>query len=230
MPPGIAYALNIDEGEVQMHSLVPWDTTMSTGYITTLVWAYIPSSMVDTLSMAIHAPKSALYTNPDASISTLMSYINPTISIIPGSETSDNAGTGTSGGTTTTTAATNNGGVFSTDQQNTSSSTKATTAGVAVGAIAAASAYGAAMFFIARRYKRKKNGHRRASSIVNPSEMRYTGSPALMGGGAVMSGGRGSYGTANNGRTSRGSGRTGNSARTAQISAPMMVENSLGWN
>jgi len=64
---------------------------------------------------------------------------------------------------------------------------------------------------------------------MSPSQMRYTGSPALMGG-ALISGGRGTPGL-QNGRESRGSGRSaGNSARTVEISAPMMAENSLGWN
>jgi len=87
------------------------------------------------------------------------------------------------------------------------------------------------MFLIARRYKKRKQSHRRSSSIMSPTQMRQSGSPALMGG-AFMSGGRVSPGgTVTNDRNSRGSGRSaGNSARTQQISAPMMAENSLGWN
>ncbi|CAM6002787.1 unnamed protein product [Sphagnum balticum] len=92
-------------------------------------------------------------------------------------------------------------------------------------AIGGSAVYGVAMFLIARRYKKRKQAHRRSSSLTG-GEMRQTGSPALMGG-AYMSGGHTSPG---HDRNSRGSGRTGNSARTAQISAPMMAENSLGWN
>jgi len=121
----------------------------------------------------------------------------------------------------------------STDQHSTPKATKNTVA-IVLGASGAAAAYGVAMFFIARRYKKKKQSHRRSSSIMSNSEMRQSGSPAtlLTGANQFMSGGRSSpeYGT-NNDRNSRGSGRSaGNSARTQQISAPMMAENSLGWN
>ncbi|CRK36470.1 hypothetical protein BN1708_007069 [Verticillium longisporum] len=88
------------------------------------------------------------------------------------------------------------------------------------------------MFLIARRYKRKKQAHRRASSISGTSsDMRYTGtgSPAMMGG-ALMSRDFSNYGGVAGGRDSHGSGQTGNSGRTAKISAPVAAENSLGWN
>lgn len=108
------------------------------------------------------------------------------------------------------------------------------TAGAVVGAVGASVLYGTAMFIIARRYKRKKQSHRRSNSITNnqnSSEMRYTGmgSPAFAGG-ALLSHEHISYGA--DGRDSRGSGRSGmgSSSRTANISAPVAAENSLGWN
>lgn len=230
LPDGIADGLGIDQDQVKMHSLVPWDTTSSYGYITTLAWAYVPASKVDSLYSSLHNPSSSLYTNSDGSVSTLMSYINPAISLTPGSQTQNGgASAGAGAGAAATSTTNSNGGVFNTDSQNTSTGTKSATAGIAFAAVGGAAAYGAAMFFIARRYKRKRSAHRRASSIQGMGENRYTRSSAGMGGAAVMSGGRGSYGTVGNGRGSRGSGLTGGTTRTAQISGPMMVENSLGW-
>jgi len=157
-----------------------------------------------------------------------MNYINPAIPITPGSDIAGQATATGSGSAASSSAASGNNGVFNTDSQNTSTTVSGTTAGIAMAAIGGSAAYGAAMFLIARRYKKRKQNHRRSSSLINPAEMRTAGSPALMGG-AYMSGGRTSSNPGQD-RNSRGSGRTGNSARTQQISAPMMAENSLGWN
>ncbi|PMB73614.1 hypothetical protein BM221_001037 [Beauveria bassiana] len=83
------------------------------------------------------------------------------------------------------------------------------------------------MFIVARRYKRKRQGHRRASSITSAGrsdQMQYAGngSPALMGGALLSPNNRGTYG----GQSQNSMG----SARTANISAPVATENSLGWN
>jgi hypothetical protein len=230
LPQGVAAGLSLDLSDVTMHSLIPYDTTSTLGYITTISLFYVPTNLVSTLSSGLHTPVSPLYTNEKPLVNSLMNFINPAIPLTPGQYLPGVAGSGvaTSAAPTATTDSTSNDGVFNTDQQNTSSTVKGTTAGIAVAAIGGAAAYGAAMFFLARRYKKKKAGHRRSSSLDTPSQMRYTGSPALMGAG-MMSGGRGST-TMGGGRDSRGSGRTGNTARTAQISAPMMAENSLGWN
>jgi hypothetical protein len=228
MPKGLANGLAIKEDQVTMHSLNPYDTLNTLGFITTLATAYIPTNMVSTLQASLHQPLSALYNDPDKSVNTLMGYINPAIPLIPGGQIVDASGTATgTGAGTSPTAGAGGNGVFTTDSQNSSAGTKGTTVAIACSAVGAAAAYGAAMFFLARRYKKRKSLHRRTSSVVSQSQMRFTGSPALMGG-AVMSGGRGTPG---NGRESRGSGRSaGNSARTVEISAPMMAENSLGWN
>jgi hypothetical protein len=75
-------------------------------------------------------------------------------------------------------------------------------------------AYGAAMILVARRFKKKRQSHRRSSSVQT-------------GGDGWMSG---PYNPENS-RASQGSGDTsGRSVRTQQISAPVMSENSLGWN
>ncbi|PHH86660.1 hypothetical protein CDD83_9924 [Cordyceps sp. RAO-2017] len=102
------------------------------------------------------------------------------------------------------------------------------------GGVGASILYGAAMFLVARRYKRKRQSHRRSNSVTNsqvPSDMAQASvaSPALMGGALA---GRDYFHHGSEGRDSRGSGRSGmgNSGRTANISAPVAAENSLGWN
>jgi hypothetical protein len=212
-----------------MHSLLPLDTTSQLGYITTIALAYIPSNMFNTLALELHAPQSALYTNEDTSVSTLMNYINVAVPLTPGDTLGNSAtGTGSGAAATSNAASGNNNAVFNQVNQNTSPKTTGTTVGIVTAGVGMAAAYGAAMFLIARRYKKRRLSHRRSSSVLNPAEMRQSGSPALLGGaGAFMSGGRTTPG---HDRNSRGSGRTGNSARTQQISAPMMAENSLGWN
>jgi hypothetical protein len=229
LPLGLANGLALDPSEVFMQSLLPLDTTSELGFITTIALAYIPSSMYNTLALELHLPQSALYTNDDTSVNTLMNYLNVAVPLTPGSTLGNSAtGTGSGASATSSTASGNNNAVFNTPNQNTSAKTTGTTAAIVAGGVGAAAAYGAAMFLIARRYKKRKLSHRRSSSVLNPAEMRQSGSPALLGGaGAFMSGGRTTPG---HDRNSRGSGRTGNSARTQQISAPMMAENSLGWN
>jgi len=232
LPQGLSDGLGLPGDEITMHSLVPLDTTVALGYITTLAMAYIPSNMVSTLGLDLHVPSAAIYNNADQSVNTLMNYIDPAIPLTPGSTLSGSAATGTGSAPQATSSNLGNSGVFNTNAQNTNS--KVTSTNVAIGfvAVGGAAAYGAAMFFIARRYKKRKQAHRRSSSLINPSEMRQSSSPAVLGGAnAFMSGGRTTPGTSSNDRNSRGSGRSnGNSARTQQISAPMMAENSLGWN
>jgi hypothetical protein len=225
LPIGIAAGLGIKPEQVTMKSLIPLDTTRQMNFVTTLALAWIPTNMVSTLSLDLHIPNSDIYRNPDASVFTLMNYINPAIPLTPGSTLDNGATTTGSTSAASSSAASGNSGVFNDSGSTTSSGVSGTTAGIAMAAIGGSAAYGAAMFLIARRYKKRKQNHRRSSSL-NYSEMRQSGSPALMGG-AYMTGGRTSAG---HDRNSRGSGRTGNSARTAQISAPMMAENSLGWN
>jgi len=229
LPQGLSTGLRLGDDQVVMHSLQPLDTTQTLGYMTTLAMAYIPDNMVNTLSLDLHIPDAPIYTaDQNPSVTSLVNYINPAIPLQPGSNVPLGSSTG-SGASSSATGNSGNSGVFDTNAQNTSPTVKSTTAGIAVGCVGAAAAYGAAMFFIARRYKRRKQTHRRSSSIMSNSEMRQSGSPALMGGAnAFMSGGRTTPGDMPNDRNSRGS--AGNSARTQQISAPMMAENSLGWN
>jgi hypothetical protein len=227
LPVGISAGLGVRQDQCIMHSLIPYNTQSQMDFITTLALLYIPTNDVNTLGLDLHTPTAKIYNHEDPSVNTLISYINPSIPLTPGSTLEGSSGTGTdSGSGASSSSSSGNSGVFNTDAQNTSPKVKSTTAGIVVGAAGAAAAYGAAMFFIARRYKKRKLSHRRSNSMMTPSEMRQSG--AFTGGGAFMSGGRMTPG---NDRNSRGSGRSGgNSARTQQISAPMMAENSLGWN
>jgi len=231
LPTGVADGLELDQEHVILHSLYPLDTTEKLGFVTTAAMAYIPSNLVDTLRLNLGSPSALLYNNADATVNTLINYLNPTIPLIPGEGAGDGSASGTgSGSSPTNTAGNNNNDVFNTNSQNTSSSVKGTTAGIAMACVGGASAYGAAMFLLARRYKKRKQAHRRSSSVASHSEMRQSTTPGMLGSGDLfMSGGRLSPGGTTNDRHSRGSGG-GNSARTQQISAPMMAENSLGWN
>jgi hypothetical protein len=230
LPRGLQEGLNLKPEQVQIQRLVPLETSDSIGYVTTAALVFLVSNMVDTIALDLHIPPAAIYQNPDPTIQQLMSYINPNIPIIPGAGLPGASASGTGTSSTATSAPGGNNGIIdnSTNDQNTqSAAAKKSTAGIAVSVVGAAAAYGAAMFFIARRYKRRRQSHRRTSSVLSNSEMRQSGSPALTGG-AYMAGAR--LSSAGGDRNSRGSGRTGNSARTQQISAPMMAENSLGWN
>ncbi|KFY48990.1 hypothetical protein V495_00849 [Pseudogymnoascus sp. VKM F-4514 (FW-929)] len=243
LPKGIAYGLEIKESDVIMHSLQPYDTSRTLNYITTLALAYIPTQVVSNLGIMIHVPVSRLYKNPSEPVDVIMSSINPSIPITVGSGLDGSGPAAPVGGdgSSPTPGGGKDGskgnGIFDSNADNQTPGAKGMTAGIATGAVVAAAAYGAAMFFIARRYKKRKLSHRRARSLMNPAEMmEASGSPALPGG-VYMSGGRQSTGSGESGsgssedRHSRGSGRSaGNSARTAQISGPMMAENSLGWN
>jgi hypothetical protein len=229
LPQGVAGGLQLDPDHFILHCLYPLDTTARMGFVTTAAMAYIPSNMIDTLRLNLGTPSSPLYNNADVTVNTLTSYLNPAIPLIPGQGAGDGSSTGTGTGSAPTNTAGGNNGVFNTDSQNTSPGVKGTTAGIAMGCVGAASAYGAAMFLLARRYKKRKQAHRRTSSVASHSEMRQSTSPGVMSSDIFMSGGRMSPGGTTIDRNSRGSGG-GNSGRTQQISAPMMAENSLGWN
>ncbi|KAI0889040.1 uncharacterized protein GGS22DRAFT_66566 [Annulohypoxylon maeteangense] len=237
LPQGLAYGGGYDVGRIQMYSIKPYDTISRLGYITSQAMVWYPTDGVSKLSQDIGYPTTALYNSPDSLVRNLTSQINPAIGIMPGSTLDGATGsTGGSGSDPSDTGSANND-PFDTQGpgEQTTSAQQGVTAGIAVGAASVAGAYGAAMFIIARRYKRKKQRHQRSSSINSPSEMRQAGSPALMGGALLsrdFTSNPGYGGVVGNTRDSQGSGRSGmnSSARTANISAPVAAENSLGWN
>lgn len=230
LPIGIADGLRLKPEQITVKNLLPLDTTAELQFITTVARIFIPTSMVDTLRVDLGIPISPLYQNPDESVNTLMNYINPAIPFFPGA-IMDPGSYPSSTDTHARPSPSDNNGVFNTSSQQTQSSgAKGTTAGIALAAFGGAAAYGAAMFLLARRYKRRKQARARVASFSNTLDSREYDSPmtpSFGDGGALMSGGRSSP---THDLQSRGSGRTGNTARTAQISAPMMSENSLGWN
>ncbi|KAI9893265.1 MAG: hypothetical protein M1814_000394 [Vezdaea aestivalis] len=230
LPQGIAYGLNISVGDVKMTALRPYDTTKDLGFITTLALAWIPTDLVNTLLHDIHTPPSAFYNNPEPSVNTLLSMINPTFPIIAGM--SLDPGTPGSPLSPTATAAGGDGSPLG-NTPAAQTGVRGTSIGIGVSVVAGAVLYGAAMFYIARRYKKRRQRHVRSPSMADANVDGGASSGALMAG-AFVSGGRGTprpHGSGSGGRESRGSGRSnGNSARTAQISGPMTAENSLGWN
>lgn len=229
LPRGIADGLAIPLEQVMMHSLRPYDTTKDGNYITTLALFYVPSDMVNTLDLDLGMSASKLYQHRDPSVSALMGMIDPSFPILAyhsrpgigrgnGRNPSSNPGPGEDGSPLAPNSA--------------NAKVSPTTIGFLVGGIAGVAAYGAAMFIIARRYRQRHERHQRASSNADYDRNVATG-PLMAGG--LRSSDRYSPPhpgrlTPGDGRNSRGSGRSGGtSARTQQISAPMMAENSLGW-
>jgi hypothetical protein len=234
LPEGLAYGLGVPQDQIVMQLLLPYDTSASLGYVTTLARAYIPQDMVQVLTLSIHDRNGALYNEPSAAVRTVMAQINPAIPILAG-DLANPAGAGSNANPqgSAPTGITGQGaplGGGTTD----SSPVRGTSVGIGVGLAAAATVYGAAMFFVAKRYKKRKQlGHRRSPSIVDTGSMSHHPSEMMSGAGvALMSGGRSDPYTDHaylSGRNSRGSGRSG-SSRGRDISAPVMAENSLGWN
>ena len=230
IPLGICYGLEIEVDQVTMQSLRAWDTYEDVGYITTLALAWIPEGLVDNLGLLVTTSVSRFYRNPDNSTAFLLSMINSAIPII-GSNSTDGATTPFGNIPTDTSSAKTAGAPIGGDIGN-SEHVRASSVGIGVGVACGAAAYGAAMFFVARRYKKRRQSHLRSPSMLSSPVMSHAG-PDAGAGAALMSGAMGERSASpyydNDGRAgSRGSGRSGSSRH--QISAPVMAENSLGWN
>jgi hypothetical protein len=227
IPRGVSYGLNMSTSKTVMNYLQPYNTLAKLHYITTLAMAWIPSDEVDALANSLLVSNSLLWENPDPSVRTLISMIDPSVPLI--------AGQGLAPGGTPIDANSNGSDNDNENENdapgsdNGSSGVKPSSVGIAVGAVCGAAVYGAAMFMVARRYKKRKAMHQRASSVQTDETPRPGENSTL------MAGARNSYGSRmpnNNGRGSRNSDRsdeTGRSGRT-YISPPVMAENSLGWN
>ncbi|PGG97560.1 hypothetical protein GX51_07254 [Blastomyces parvus] len=248
VPLGVGYGLQITPDRVTMQSIQPYDILQKRAYTTALALMYIPENLVNELSVAIHNPFSVIYQNPDPSTAQLMAMIDPSIPLIPGGGPigqEDNPGRGGSGGGDPRRPGNGGGGSEGGEDETEgpggsggSSSVKATSVGIGLGVVGGAALYGAAMFFVARRYRKKRKLHRRTSSLT--SGMGEIGVVPVAAGAAaagpmatdaLMSGGRSDgytsptpYG-ARDSQSSNGSGSGRN-----MISAPVMAENSLGWN
>lgn len=228
MPVAVADGLGIDHDKVEMVTLTSYNTTEKLGYISTLALLYVPSDLVDTLHLDLLNSNSAFYNNDDkelgSTINFLTGFVDPTFPILASDMPNDGMpGTQTGSGSSSSSSGNSNSGDPLGDGSTSSSPVKASAVGIAFAAIGGVAVYGAAMMLVARRYKKKKASHQRSSSVPSTGTNGY----GSMTGGPWMSGGRGGRDSGG----SRGSGSSnGRSARTAQISAPVMAENSLGWN
>ncbi|OTA26133.1 hypothetical protein BTJ68_11089 [Hortaea werneckii EXF-2000] len=234
LPQGIAYGLGVSHDQIKMNALMPYDTTESMGFITTLAQAYIPSDLVNSMEQGLHTPLGNLYQNPDAPVKTLMGMVNPTIPLLPGASLNEASGTKSSNPAATTSASAGDGAPIGGDSGS-SQRVKGSSVGIGVGAVAGAAVYAAAMVYIARRYRKKRASHQRASSVPSTGEMTQRSGGGM--GGYFMSGANGrnssrSGGTGGDGSGNRQSGGSSNgrSVRDQGISNPIMAENSLGWN
>lgn len=228
LPPGVAHGLGVDASDMVMQYLQPYNTLSSLGYITTLAMAYIPADMVDPLSVALLNPNSALYTNTNPSVQTLMSMIDPSIPVLAGTSMSGGTAVNNAGAAASASATNNENGAPGSSDSGSSAPVQASSVGIGLGVVAGAALYGAAMFYVARRYKKRKASHQRASSVMSGGVRRPGEASTLMAGGLRRSGGSRNYGGAG-GRNSRNTDRSENSGRS-YISPPVMAENSLGWN
>jgi len=229
LPQGIAYGLGISHDKVTMNSLTWFDTSDSLQYITTMARAYVPAEYVQQLELDLHSPLSSIYSNPDPMIATLMNMVNPTLPILPGAQlNSDGSSSADSNPAATGGPAANQGAPIGGDAGQ-SQPVRSSSVGIGVGAVCGAAAYAAAMVYVARRYKKKRASHQRASSVPTAGEMSEGGAGMA---GFFMSGGRGSSAAGSGMHGSRNSGHSSNgrSVREQGISAPVMSENSLGWN
>jgi hypothetical protein len=226
LPLGVKHGLMIPLDQIVMQALVEYDTEATMGYQTTLALFWIPNDQFTNLYNAIHTPSSSLYkgySKKQANVRTLMSLINTAFPL--------EAGQGPDGGasfnplpTPTSGPGDSSGDPFGSDSAN-SSPVNASSVGIVLASIGGASAYGAAMLYVARRYRKKRLRHQRSSSI---GSHRQSGSLNY---GAWMAGANGGGFSSFDARASHGSGSSnGRSIRTQQISAPVMSENSLGWN
>ncbi|EKV20559.1 Protein MSB2 [Penicillium digitatum Pd1] len=206
-------ALSAKDGPV-MFAIEPYYNWQSTGYNATIAIFYFARDKVDALKALKVNPNSALYTQASESLHSLMGMVDPTIPLeFSGNYPSgniDSTGGKDKGGSDDGSGSGNN---ENTDGSAGTSTAQASSVGIGVGVVAGAAAYGAGMFWVARRYRKRKQLHQRSSSTVE--QMSQGGSAA---GTMFAAGGRAPS------HVSRGT------ARSQMISAPVMAENSLGWN
>ncbi|KAF8464009.1 hypothetical protein BDZ91DRAFT_772397 [Kalaharituber pfeilii] len=239
LPKGLSHGLQIPVYNVTMHSLQPYDSRDTVGFIRAIALCYIPVDLVDKLRVNLLTPNSRLYRNPDPTTEALMYMIDPSIPLLAtesmdglneviGGDDGSWLGDGNNNeGTKDKNQDKEDDGSLlggSDDEDTGTSQVMGKSVGIGVGVVLGAAVYGAAMFFVARRYRQRRLRHGRASSISRSISPGSNPAGALMGG-AMMSGAR----TDAEKRGSNGSGGR-ISARGQTISGPMQAENSLGWN
>lgn len=227
LPKAIADGLNISVSDVKNYGLKPLDTTAYQGFITTMAMFTIPKDLQSTLAAQLHNPADPFWHNKDSTVNDLTNLINTACPLPAGGLLPESGPNAVANPAATSTGGSGDGGAMGGDI-GASRKINPTSAGIATGAIVGAMAYGAAMFFVARRYRSKRIAHQRSSSVPSTSRMTYGSIPG--GAAAWMRGARDGRMTPGS-RGSRGSDSSqGRSIRTQQISAPVMAENSLGWN
>jgi hypothetical protein len=218
LPEGVAHALEIPVKSIRIDKLEAYDSDVIP-YQATVALMYIPSNLVSKLEASLHTPSSLFWNNKNSPVNTIMSAIDPSIPIFPG--TSHGSHTGGQGGDG---PGSGNGGSAPGGDggagTGNSSGVRASAVGIGLGVVGAAALYGAAMFYVARRYRQKRKNHRRTSSVASGLSENSS---------RVASPSEGLMSDPAYGRNSRNSGGAG-SGRTQMISAPVMSENSLGWN
>ncbi|MCJ1390830.1 hypothetical protein MMC18_003691 [Xylographa bjoerkii] len=83
---GIAFALGLKESQITLEGLESWDTASSLGYNTTLIMAFIPTGLVNDLSLHIQNSSSAFYNGPSQIIRNLTAFVNPDFPILAAGE------------------------------------------------------------------------------------------------------------------------------------------------
>ncbi|KAL9100340.1 MAG: hypothetical protein Q9163_004276 [Psora crenata] len=234
LPRGIAYGLGIDLKNVTVQTLRAWDNSLDNCvpvcYVTTLALAWIPSQLVDRLGLSLRTTSDKFYHNPDPSVNTLLGMVNNAIPVRFDNETDGT--TATFGSPPSSSASSSAGAAPVGGNIANTSPVKVSSVVIGVGVVCGAAAYGAAMFFVARRYRKRRQSHMRSPSIFPSPIMSHAG-PDPAAGAALMSGAMGGERSVSpyyDRTESRGSGRSGGSSGRQQISAPVMAENSLGWN
>jgi hypothetical protein len=213
LPEGIEAGIN---ATVRMQSLQPLNTLKTDGFVTCMAYFLCPKSKINTLALQLHTPNSPLYNNSNPQVATMMKLINPQYPLLVDG----------SMGSYPSSAATNPavapgqpaaGSPFGSDTLG-HQEVNRTSSYVAMPVVAGAFLYASAMMIVARRYRQK----RRQTHLLEDSPVQE---PAWMTGRASMSQ------VPNNSRDSQGSGNiSGRSIRSQPISAPVMAQNSLGWN
>jgi hypothetical protein len=229
LPMAIADGLNITQSDVRILGLKPLDTTRYQGFITTMALFTIPKDLQGKLAAQLRNPADPFWHNKDSTVNDLTNLINTACPLPAGKLPGDSSSPNQAGDPASTpSGGVGDGGALGGDM-GASRPINGSAAGIATGAIVGAIAYGAAMFFVARRYRNKRIAHQRSSSVPSTGSRMTSGS--IPGGAAAwMHGARNGRITPGS-RGSRGSSSSqGRSVRTQQISAPVMAENSLGWN
>jgi hypothetical protein len=82
IPPGIAYALEIDVQSIVVWGLSQLSTSEALGFDSTVACITIPTDQVDRLQAQLKDPSSRAWQNPDGSQHTIFSFINTDIRLL----------------------------------------------------------------------------------------------------------------------------------------------------